>query len=278
MKKAVLTVFIILALCLNVFSESSHNFDVRISGNGSSNIIFLPGWSCSGDVWNETVSVLEKSNKCYVLTMPGFAGVKPEIDPNLKNWVRSIAEYIEKNSIKNSVIVGHSIGGGMAMILASEYPSLISKIIVVDALPCISALRDSAFKADTNPDCSEYQEQFRSMDNAQFYNMQINSIKGLMADTVHREQAVQWSVKSDRNTLALIFCQYLNTDMRDILPKIKCPALVLLEGYFVNIKDAVSDQYKDLKTAKLEYATKGLHFVMYDDTQWYMDQITKFLN
>lgn len=66
--------------------------------------------------------------------------------------------------------------------------------------------------------------------------------------------------------------------MRELIKDIKCPALILLEGYFVNIKPAVDRQYKDLKTAQLEYATKGLHFVMYDDTVWYMDQISKFLN
>ena len=98
-----------------------------------------------------------------------------------------------------------------------------------------------------------------------------------MTDTVHREQVIQWAVNSDRNTLAQIFCQYLNTDMRDMISDIDCPALILLEGYFVNIKQSISEQYKNLKTAQLEYATKGLHFVMYDDTQWYMEQINNFL-
>ena len=107
--------------------------------------------------------------------------------------------------------------------------------------------------------------------------MQEKSIAGLMSDTVHREQVIQWAVNSDRNTLAQIFCQYLNTDMRDMISDIDCPALILLEGYFVNIKQSISEQYKNLKTAQLEYATKGLHFVMYDDTQWYIEQINNFL-
>lgn len=209
--------------------------------------------------------------------MKGFAGIKPESSPDLMNWVKSIADYLKENEISEPVIIGHSIGGGMAMILAAKYPSLISKIIVVDALPALGALNDTAFKAQENPDCSEYVKQFGSMSDEQFYLMQKNSVSGLITDTAHREQVIQWTVQSDRNTLAQIFCQYLNTDMRDMISDVKCPALILLEGYFTNIKPVISEQYKNLKTAELKFATKGLHFVMYDDTQWYLDQIDNFL-
>ncbi|MBK8550434.1 MAG: alpha/beta hydrolase [Ignavibacteria bacterium] len=277
MKKFILIIFAILAFYLNVFSETNYPFEVKIYGQGSQNIIFIPGWGCSGDVWNETVKQLEGNNKCYVLTMKGFAGLKPETSPALMNWVQSIADYIKENEITKPVIIGHSIGGGMAMMLAAKYPSLISKIIVVDALPALGALNDTTFKAQENPDCSEYVKQFTSMNDEQFHLMQINSIPGLMNDTAHREQVVQWTVQSDRNTLAMIFCQYLNTDMREMISEITCPSLILLEGYFVNIKPLISEQYKNLKTAELKFATKGLHFVMYDDTQWYLDQIDNFL-
>jgi pimeloyl-ACP methyl ester carboxylesterase len=277
MNKLFLIIFIIAALYINVFSSTEYSFEVKISGNGERNIILIPGWSCSGDVWNETVTQLEKNNRCYILTMKGFAGTQPEAAPNFRNWVKSVADYIKEVKIEKPVIIGHSIGGGIALILASEYPELISKIIVVDALPCVGALSDSTFNAEASPDCSEYVNQFSAMNDEQFYKMQKNSISGLMSDTVHREQVIQWAVKSDRNTLAQIFCQYLNTDMREMISEIKCPALILLEGYFVNIKPAVEKQYKDLKTAQLEYATKGLHFVMYDDTDWYIKKITNFL-
>ena len=277
MKKIILILFIILALYINVFSSTNYSFEVKIFGEGKGNIILIPGWSCSGDVWKETVSDLKNNNTCYVLTMKGFAGAPPESSPDLRDWVRSIANYIKENNIEKPVIIGHSIGGGMAMILASEYPSLISKIIVVDALPFLGALSDSTFTAEEKPDCSDHIKQFASMTEEQFYKMQQNSISALMTDTVHREQVISWAVKSDRKTLALIFCQYLNTDMRDMISGIKCPALILLEGYFNSIKPAIYSQYRNLKTAQLEYATKGLHFVMYDDEQWYLEKINNFL-
>ncbi len=58
---------------------------------------------------------------------------------------------------------------------------------------------------------------------------------------------------------------------------IKCPSLILLEAYFKNVKPAIEEQYKNLKNANVQYADKGLHFIMYDDKEWYFKQLNNFL-
>jgi pimeloyl-ACP methyl ester carboxylesterase len=42
---------------------------------------------------------------------------------SFKNWETSIASYIKENKIDKPIIIGHSMGGGLA--LASDYPELI---------------------------------------------------------------------------------------------------------------------------------------------------------
>ena len=74
-----------------------------------------------------------------------------------------------------------------------------------------------------------------------------------------------------------MFCDFSNTDLRDKIATIKCPSLILLEAYFVNMKPAIEAQYKNLKNANLQYANKGLHFIMYDDKDWYLAQLTNFI-
>ena len=266
-----------LLVALNVFPQAKYPFEVKISGEGTKNIVLIPGLSCSGDVWNETVVRYKKEYKCYTITFHGFAGVKADSTNNYKNWETNIANYITDNKIVKPIIIGHSIGGAMALLLAADYPNLISKIIVVDALPCLGAIQNPAFVADKNPDCSSFVKKFQSMNDEQFYQGQKKMMPSLMADTIHLEQAIQWSVKSDRKTIAEIYCQFLNTDLRETITTVKCPSLILLESYFANIKPAIAEQYKNLKTADLEYANKGLHFIMYDDTDWYFKQIDNFL-
>jgi pimeloyl-ACP methyl ester carboxylesterase len=209
--------------------------------------------------------------------MAGFAGAKPQPNPSFENWKTGIANYIKENKIEKPIVIGHSMGGGLALAIAADYPELISKIVVVDALPCLAALTDPSFKSKENNDCSSTVNQMMAMTETQFYYMQKQAMPGLLQDTSKLEMVINWSVKSDRKTFAQMYCDFFNTDLRDRIAAIKCPSLILLESYFINLKPAIEGQYKNLKTANFQYADKGLHFIMYDDKDWYLAQLNTFL-
>jgi len=258
-------------------SADPYHFQVEVSGQGSKAIIFIPGFASSGKVWDDTRQKFEKSYKCYTLTMAGFAGAKPEGEATFKTWTESIARYIKDNNIAKPIVIGHSMGGAMALALASEYPDLVGKIVVIDALPCLAAMSNPTFQPTEKPDCSAMITQMTSLSNDQFTQMQRMTVRGLVADTTTHNMIVGWSVASDRSTLGKMFCDFMNTDLREKLKSIKCPSLILLEPYFKTMGGAVESQYRNLATADLQYATKGLHFIMFDDKQWYLDQLSRFI-
>ncbi|MBK1898051.1 alpha/beta fold hydrolase [Chryseobacterium paridis] len=279
-KLTVLAVILLfLALCANVFGQTkSYPFEVKKTGQGKQSLIFIPGFASSGDVWKETTAKFEKNFTCYTLTMAGFAGVKPQPDATFKNWESKIAEYITDNKIEKPIIIGHSMGGGLTLALAADYPRLIGKIVIVDSLPCLAALMNPSFTAKENNDCSPMVNKMTAMTDEQFHQMQIKSIPQLLADATMQETVVSWSDRSDRTTFAKMYCDFSNTDLREKIKTIQCPSLVLLESYFVNFKPAIEDQYKNMKNANLQYANKGLHFIMYDDKEWYFTQLNNFLS
>ncbi len=276
--KITIVICLFSVLYVNTFGQpNTPAFEVTKSGQGSKSIIFIPGFASSGDVWNETKAMFEKDFTCYTLTMAGFAGVKPQVNATCKSWEISIATYIEDNKIEKPMIIGHSMGGVLAMALASDYPQLIGKIIVVDALPCLSALMNPTFKSTEKPDCSDMVNQITATTNDKFYQMQKMSIQRLVADTSKQELVVSWSMKSDRKTFAELYCDFSNTDLREKIKTITCPTLILLEEYFKNIKPAIETQYKNAPNASLQYSNKGLHFIMFDDKEWYLNQVTNFV-
>lgn len=266
------------ALTLNTFGQSiNYPFEVKISGKGNQAIIFIPGFACSRAVWDETKSKYGEDYVCYTFTMAGFAGIPSQPEQTFQSWEKAIASYIQQNKINKPIIIGHSMGGGLAMALAADYPELISKIIIVDALPCLSALMNPSFKTKVNNDCRGIVSQITSATDVQFYQMQKQSIPRFLADTTKQELMINWSVISDRTTFAEMYCNFSNTDLRDKIASIKCPSLILLESYFVNFKPAINEQYKNIKSANLQYATKGLHFIMYDDKEWFDNQLNNFI-
>lgn len=275
MKKLTITL-VLLMLCFFSFGQG-YPFSVTKSGTGKQTILFIPGFASSGDVWNETVEILKNNYTCYVMTMAGFAGVQPQPDPSFENWKTHIARYIEDEKLEKPIIIGHSMGGGLALAIASDYPDLISKIIVVDALPCLPALTNPDFESNPNNDCSNMISQITTMDNEQFTQMQKMSVASLTIDSSKFDEIVHWGLKSDRETFAKVFCDFLNTDLRVKIKSITIPSLILLEPHFKNIETTINDQYKNLSNTHLKYATKGLHFIMYDDKDWYLEQLNEFV-
>ncbi len=248
-----------------------------ISGKGNQTIIFIPGFACSGDVWKETIADYEKSNTCIVLTMPGIAGVPPLQTATISYWEKIIADYIIDHKIDHPIVVGHSMGGVLALLLAADHPDQISKIVIVDALPCLSAVSNPMFKTKENNDCSSTIAMMTGLNDDQFYNMQVGMLPRLVGDTARIKTIAHWGVTSDRRTLGEIYCDFQNTDVREKIAGIHCPALIMLEPSFANIKPAIEEQYKNLKSVQLVYATKGLHFIMYDDMEWYNQQLAAFI-
>jgi pimeloyl-ACP methyl ester carboxylesterase len=262
---------------LTVHAQSIKSFSVAKEGSGKQNIILIPGYSCSGKVWDETVKAISKNSTCYAITFSGFAGEKPQANPTLATWVADLAIYIKDEKIDNPIVIGHSLGGGMAAWLAAEYPTLISKIVIVDALPSLSAYYNPSFVSQPTPDCSQFVNQFAAMSNEQFYSMQKMSLPMLLSTAEKAATVVDWGVKSDRTTLAQTYCQFLNTDLRNKLSSITCKALVLLEAPFKQNDSIIQEQYKLLGNKTIKYANKGLHFIMYDDQEWFLNELKQFL-
>jgi pimeloyl-ACP methyl ester carboxylesterase len=272
-----LILFLFIILCINVFAESNYPFAIKKSGHGEKSIIFIPGFACSGDVWNDTKSKFEDRFTCYALTMPGFAGRAAEESPSFSKWTESIARFISENKIEKPVIIGHSMGGGLALAIAADHPELVGKIVVVDALPCLAAIMNPAFKSKENNDCSGIVAQITSASYEQFRQMQKGSVVRLASDTSKHEQIIEWSMLSDRKTFAEMYCDFMNTDLRSKISSVRCPSLILLEPDFKNMSGAVEEQYRNLKSADLQYAGQGLHFIMFDDREWYLGQLNKFI-
>lgn len=277
-KSTILIIFLFSAHCLTAFGQQlPSSFSVVKSGKGERSIIFIPGFASSGDVWNETKAVFEPYFTCYTLTMPGFAGVKPQGNATFQDWENEIYAFIKSNQIEKPIVIGHSMGGALALAIAADYPELLDKFVVVDGLPCLAALMNPSFKSDPDIDCSAMIQQLAAMSDEQFTQMQKAGIASMLSDPSKQELVLKWSMDSDRKTFASMYCDFSNTDLRDRLKWIQVPSLVLLQPTFKNMTSEIKEQYKNLNDMSLAFAGQGRHFMMYDDKTWYLEQLNNFV-
>lgn len=276
-RKVVLLCVVLWEMMGTSFAQS---FSVQRVGNGKQAVILIPGFACSGDVWHQTVDTLRGDYTCYVLTMPGFAGIASETNPSFDNWTRQIADFIRGENIERPILIGHSMGGGLALNIASTYASLVKGIVVVDALPCLAAIYNPDFQAKkiSDDEFAEAGVRLIGMSDEQFRRQAYISATSLTTDSLRYDDLVKWSLSSDRKTYAKMYYDYSNVDLRPAIKNISVPALVLLEHPFKKIAPMIEQQFRDLTRLRLEYASKGLHFVMFDDWEWYIQRIMSFLN
>ena len=272
-KFLMITFFLFSQLCV----QAQYGFKVEKEGNASKTILFIPGFASSGEVYDETVEKLKDEYTCYQLTMPGFAGVKSQKEASFELWKEQLASFIQQENIEKPILVGHSMGGGLAMALAADYPTLVSKVIIIDALPCLAAMSNPSFQSKENIDCSTNVKQITAMKDEDFKQMQQQASRQMTTQTDKANEILKWSLASNRTTFAKMYCDFYNTDLREKIAKIEIPVYVLLESYFVNFKDVIEKQYQSLPHKKLVYANKGLHFIMYDDKDWYFSKLNEFL-
>jgi N-formylmaleamate deformylase len=111
-------------------------FSVAVQGSGP-DVILIPGLTGSSAVWKGTVAAVP-GYRYHLVQVAGFAGTAPR--GNAKGLVvaplaEEVARYIRSRGLRRPAIVGHSMGGTVAMMVAARHPALAGKVMVVDMLP-----------------------------------------------------------------------------------------------------------------------------------------------
>jgi pimeloyl-ACP methyl ester carboxylesterase len=111
-------------------------FSVVVQGTGP-DVILIPGLTGSRDVWKGTVAAVP-GYRYHLVQVAGFAGTLPRGNARgnvVAPLAEEIARYIAARGLKRPAIVGHSMGGTVAMMVAARHPERIGKVMVVDMLP-----------------------------------------------------------------------------------------------------------------------------------------------
>jgi len=100
-------------------------------------LILIPGLQGGPWVWQQTIAQLQKNHVVYAVTLAGFDGMPAPVDGgNLFDRAdASLLQFIEQHTIDKPVLVGHSLGGTLALRFAGEHPDLVSGVVAVDGLP-----------------------------------------------------------------------------------------------------------------------------------------------
>lgn len=110
------------------------NLYYRQQGEGE-NLTILHGLYGSSDNWNNISKLLSDEFKVIAVDLPNH-GKSPKTDEfNLSFLSDSVYDFLKEKNIQKTHLLGHSLGGKIALEIASKYPQIVDKLIIVDIAP-----------------------------------------------------------------------------------------------------------------------------------------------
>jgi pimeloyl-ACP methyl ester carboxylesterase len=121
---------------------------VEERGAGEVSLVFLHYWGGTHRTWNKVVSQLENSFRAVTYDMRGWGkSDSAESGYSIAELANDATSLIQQLGLQKYVLVGHSMGGKVAQLLASRHPvGLVGLILVAPAAPIPIHLPEQALQ------------------------------------------------------------------------------------------------------------------------------------
>ncbi|MFE3968488.1 alpha/beta fold hydrolase [Stenotrophomonas sp. YIM B13575] len=260
---------------------------IEVVGKGRP-LLMIPGLNSSAEVWRETCLAL-KDVQCHLVQLPGFAGAAPA-DPRPADFLPAMRDellgYLQAQHLSKVAVIGHSLGGVLAMQMALKAPDAVGPLVIVDSLPFYAAVMNpQATAQNVGMMAGQLREGLLAADEAGFNARNDAIAKALTRSTQHLPELQRWGRDSDRTSMADAMYSMLVRDLREDIAGINTPVLVLgswaayqpMGGTEASTRAQFQAQYAKLPGVQIEMSAQGYHFLMWDDPRWLQAQLRRFL-
>ncbi len=250
-------------------------------------MILIPGLASGGWVWQETVRAFSKDHTVYVVTLPGFDGRLAAGGNPFEAAQAALKELVASRRLVKPVLVGHSIGGTLAIALAASLPDRIGGAVAIDGLPVFP--RTEGMQPEQRAAMADNMRQrMASLTPPAFAAQQRQYMRTIgVTDIGKADDLALLTARSDLQAVAAYMGAVLALDLRPSLPDIRSPLLLMVPSYGpddasmgISAADKVA-YYRELMTGtpRLEIARidNARHFAMLDQPQAVHDALRQFL-
>lgn len=228
-------------------------------------VILMHGWGCDHTTVRSIAQCLESGLHVFNLDLPGFGkSVEPDSVWGVPEYSQFIFKFIDKLRLKNPALIGHSYGGRVAIMMASQHP--FSKMVLVDA-------------AGIKPKRSlNYYIKVYSFKLAKIIYLIIYG-EGRGAQKIAQRRAKSGSSDYQKASpkMKAVMSKSVNQDLTPLLPKIKASTLLVWgeNDTATPLRDAkIMERY--IPDAGLVSFPNAAHYSFLDQPGWFKSVIQEF--
>jgi len=250
---------------------SPTRFSVTVTGSGP-DVILIPGLAASRDVWRGIVARVP-GYRYHLVQVAGFAGAPA--GGNAKGDVvaplaEEVARYIAARRLDRPALVGHSMGGTVAMMVAARHPARIGKVMVVEMLPQPAGLLGSTAASSRG-----LADTLRDLSSSPGGRRLVESVIGLFGN------AADMSGRSDPDVVSRATHELALIDLTAELPRIAAPLSVVYASLDATRRAAADRAYAAAYSGKrgtrLVRIDDSGHMIMYDQPSAFAAALRRFL-
>jgi len=107
---------------------------VQVRNPGSvQDVVLIHGVMDSAFHWHKNIDALADHHRVWAIDLVGFGFSSRPTEPNysLKRYARHVREFMDAQGIARASIVGHSLGGAVALEFAHDAPERVDKLILI---------------------------------------------------------------------------------------------------------------------------------------------------
>ncbi|HMQ30527.1 MAG TPA: alpha/beta hydrolase [Chloroflexaceae bacterium] len=234
-------------------------------------VLFLHGWLGSWRYWYPTIQVISEHFRTYSFDFWGFGdSQRKQTQESIQAYSDQVIRFLDALGIDRVMVVGHSMGGMVALKTALSYPDRISRVATVgapidgDSLSWLLKLTDRPFFADA----------FARMPWLRRYLFRF--FLGETTDPAVSEM-IDDSVKSSANTLRYAVSSMWRTDLRPELARLRVPTLIVHGGRDDIVNPNQADLFEPFPVAQVVTMPRSRHFPFLDEAEMFNDVLVRFL-
>lgn len=125
------------------FKHEIFNLFYMKYGNKGKTIIILPGWGDNRETFNYLIDKFKDYFTIYTFDYPGFGKTPfPNNNITINDYAQVFNDFLDEFNIEKPIIIGHSFGGRLIILLNRLYQKRFSKIIFIDS----AGIKNFSFK------------------------------------------------------------------------------------------------------------------------------------
>lgn len=207
---------------------------VEVHGTGPVQMVLIPGLMCDGSVWQEFMSRNGDRYTMHAVTLAGFGGTDPLASPQsgentlwLDQAVAGVAEYMKEKDLKSPVVVGHSLGGLVALRVGQENPAAAAKVVTVDGFPAMPLQGDMTPEQRVQLINGQVMPQYKTATDEDWANFRTAMMSSMVTDQGRVAALTEMASKTPRETGLEYLLELLRSDTRADMSKMTMPVLAI---------------------------------------------------